>query len=221
MLDALVGVTQVLGRHTLLRVNYSYSDSSGYLTDPYKILSLVDPVTGDLVVIPPQLNGQLPVGVYFYEKRPDSRRKQSGYVELRRDFSGKVLQLDYRYATDNWKVDSHTVEARMRLPLGDLSYLEPQVRYYTQTAASFYRYSLPDTGTLPEFASADGRLGDLDTTTVGLKYGHRTEAGSEWSARLEFYRQKGHLKASQLIGDQLGTASPPDFNAVILQYTLS
>jgi len=28
-----------------LRLNYSYSDSSGYLTDPYKILSVVDPVT--------------------------------------------------------------------------------------------------------------------------------------------------------------------------------
>ena len=47
VLDLLLGVTQVLWRVDILRVNYSYSDSSGYLTDPYKILSVVDPVTGD------------------------------------------------------------------------------------------------------------------------------------------------------------------------------
>ena len=50
VLDVLLGVTQVLGRHTVLRVNLLvFSDSSGYLTDPYKILSVVDPVTGDLI----------------------------------------------------------------------------------------------------------------------------------------------------------------------------
>ena len=53
VLDVLLGFTQVLGRHSLLRVNYSYSDSSGYLTDPYKMLSVVDPVTGEPVVRTP------------------------------------------------------------------------------------------------------------------------------------------------------------------------
>jgi hypothetical protein len=32
--DALVGVTQVLGPRTLMQLNYSFSDSSGYLNDP-------------------------------------------------------------------------------------------------------------------------------------------------------------------------------------------
>lgn len=215
--DALLGVTQVLGRSTLMRVNLSYSDSSGYLTDPYKILSVVDPVTGELVTIPPQLNGQPPIGVYRFERRPDTRRKKGVYAELRHDFSGRVLQLGYRYSTDDWSIDSNTFEARLRLPLGDAYYLEPHVRYYTQTAASFYRYSLPDLPTLPEFASADARLGKLNTTTVGLKVGHRLASGNEMSARLEFYRQKGDVPASELIGNQVGNAKLPDFNAIILQ----
>ena len=33
-------------------------------------------MTGELVTIPPQLNGQLPTGVYRFESRPDSRRKK-------------------------------------------------------------------------------------------------------------------------------------------------
>lgn len=218
VLDVLLGMTQVLGRHSLLRVNLSYSDSSGYLTDPYKILSVVDPVTGELLTIPPQLNGQPPIGVYRYESRPDSRRRKGIYTELRQDFSGRVMQLGYRYSTDDWGIDSHTFEARLRLPLGESNYLEPHARYYMQSAADFYRYSLPDEALLPQFASADGRLGKLDATTIGLKFGHRLSSGNEMSARLELYRQKGKLPASQLIGEQIGTAKLPDFDAVILQF---
>jgi len=218
VLDVLLGVTQVLGRHSLLRVNYSYSDSSGYLTDPYKILSVVDPLTGEPVVRVPPPGADGPTGVYLFEHRPDSRRRQSLYGELRQDFSGKVLQLGYRYSTDDWEIDSHTLEGRLRLPLGESSYLEPHLRYYTQTAASFYRYSLADGAALPGFASADARLADLDAYTLGLKYAHQTSGGNEWSARLEFYHQVSKPPSETLIGNQAGNVQMPDFDAVILQF---
>jgi hypothetical protein len=218
VLDLLLGVTQVLGRHTVLRVNLSYSDSSGYLTDPYKILSVVDPVTGELIARTPPPGATGPVGVYRFERRPDSRRKQGLYTELRHDFSGKVLQVGYRFSTDDWEVDSHTLESRLHWPLGESNYLEPHFRYYTQTAASFYRYSLPNTGTLPEFASADARLADMSAMTVGLKFGHLTPRGNEWNARLEFYRQTAKAPNEVLIGNQIGNTQMPDFNAVIFQF---
>ena len=218
VLDLLLGVTQVLGRHSVLRLNYSYSDSNGYLTDPYKILSVVDPVTGELVAHTPAPGTSGPLGLYRYEGRPDTRRKQAMYAELRQDFGGKVLQVGYRYSTDDWQVDSHTLEARLRLPFGESNYLEPHLRYYTQTAASFYRYSLADTAPLPEFASADARLADLDSYTVGVKFGHVAPSGNEWSARLEFYDQKSKAPAATLIGNQVGSTRMPDFNAVILQF---
>ena len=215
--DVLLGVSQVLGRNTVMRVNFSYSDSSGYLTDPYKILSVVDPVTGDLIGQTPAPGASGPTGVYRFESRPDSRSKQALYAELRHDFSGKVLQLGYRYSTDDWDVDSHTLESRLRLPFGGSSYFEPHVRYYQQTAASFYRYSLAN-GTLPEFASADARLADMSAFTVGLKYGHATAGGNEWNARLEFYRQTAKAPNEVLIGNQIGHTQMPDFDAVILQF---
>ena len=218
VLDVLLGFTQVLGRHTLLRVNLSYSDSSGYLTDPYKILSVVDPVTGDLIGRTPAPGASGPSGVYRFESRPDSRRKDALYAEMRHDFSGKVLQIGYRYSTDDWEVDSHTLESRLRLPFGESSYLEPHVRYYQQTAASFYRYSLANTTPLPQFASADARLADMSAVTVGLKYGHVNAGGNEWNARLEFYRQTAKAPNDVLIGNQLGNTQMPDFNAVILQF---
>jgi hypothetical protein len=218
VLDLLVGVTQVLGRHSVLRLNYSYSDSSGYLTDPYKLLSVVDPVTGDPLVRTPAPGVAGPGGVYLFEHRPDSRRKQSLYGELRQDFSGKVLSLGYRYSTDDWEVDSHTLEGRFRIPIGESSYLEPHLRYYTQTAADFYRYSLADGATLPAFASADARLADLDAYTAGVKYARRTTGGNEWSARLELYHQTSNAPANMLIGNQADHVQMPDFDAVILQF---
>ena len=50
--DLLIGVTQVLNRHTIVQFNYSLSQADGYLTDPYKVLSVVDPVTGNPVAGP-------------------------------------------------------------------------------------------------------------------------------------------------------------------------
>jgi hypothetical protein len=217
--DVLLGVTQVLGRHTVLRVNLSYSDSSGYLTDPYKILSVVDPVTGELIERTPAPGASGPTGVYLYESRPDSRRKEGLYAEMRHDFGGKVLQVGYRYSTDDWEVDSHTLESRLRWPSGESSYFEPHVRYYQQTAASFYRYSLAGGGTpLPEFASADARLSDMNAITAGLKYGHENAGGNEWNIRLEYYQQKAKAPNEVLIGNQIGNTQMPDFNAVILQF---
>jgi hypothetical protein len=218
VVDLLLGVTQVLGRHTLLRVNLSYSDSSGYLTDPYKLLSVVDPVTGTPVTRTPPEGAAGPLNVYLFESRPESRRKEGIYAELRHDFSGKVLQVGYRFSSDDWQVDSHTLESRLRLPLGASSYLEPHLRYYRQTAASFYRYSLAGSEPLPQFASADARLAELDAVTAGLKYGHVNAGGNEWSARLEFYRQQSKAPTEVLIGGQLGNTRMPDFDAVILQF---
>jgi hypothetical protein len=217
VLDLLLGVTQVIGPSTVLRVNYSYSDSSGYLTDPYKILSVVDPVTGDTIERAPEAGALGPTGVYRYEARPDSRRKQGLYAELKQDFTGKVLGVSYRFATDDWGIDSHTLDARLRWPIGEFNYVEPHLRYYTQTAADFYRFSLLDGEPLPSFASADARLADFDGLTLGLKYGHRTVSGSEWNARIELYQQSGNLSGDQLIGNQSRRAQFPDLDAVIVQ----
>jgi hypothetical protein len=196
VLDLLLGFTQVVNRTTVLRVNYSYSDSSGYLNDPYKLLSVVDPLSGDTFARVPV--GQGPDGIYVYESRPDSRAKQSLYVEMKHAFATPVLHVAYRYMTDDWGIDSSTGEVRLRWPLG-AGYIEPQLRYYMQSAADFYRSSLVGGAALPRYASADLRLGDFDATTVGVKYGHDTASGNQWSIRAEYYQQ-------------------PDLSAMIVQF---
>jgi hypothetical protein len=208
VLDALVGVTQILGRRDILEFTYSYSQADGYLTDPYKILSVVDPVSGQLV---PAIDSEIPY-LYLFEHRPDKRTKQAGYVEWRHAFDRDSLALSARFMTDDWGIDSQTIEARYRWNINGDSYLEPQLRWYTQTAADFYKTVLFDGDALPDFASADTRLADMDAYTVGAKYAHSTPNG-EWSVRLAYYRQEPDPSPDALVGDLAG------FDELILPMT--
>lgn len=218
IVDLVVGVTQVISKNLLVQANYSYSDSSGYLNDPYKILSVVDAVTGDAVPIAQTPGTDGPSHLNLYELRPDSRSKHSLYAQTKYYMDGKVLDASYRYMTDDWEIDSHTVDLRLRWPLSGGNYLEPHLRFYTQTAAEFYQLNLIDGDPLPEYASADYRLGDFDAITAGLKYGWTTRGSNDMHVRLELYRQSGNISPDQLIGNQVDQDNYPDLNAIIFQF---
>ncbi len=219
VLDLILGMTQVLSRSSVLRVNYSFSDSSGYLNDPYKFLSVVDPTTGDTIGRSPAPGLDGPTGLYVFENRPDARTKHSLYGEWKQYLGGKVLGTSYRFMTDDWGIDSHTLDARLRFPMGETTFIEPHVRYYTQTAADFYRFSLSAGQVLPQFASADYRLSDFDAVTFGVKFGRETRGGNEWSARLEYYQQSSNVPSDQLIGNQVNREQMLDLKAVIAQFS--
>ena len=180
--DIMIGFTQVINRRMVAQLNYSYSMVDGYLNDPYKRLSRVN------------ANGE--TLDYVYESRPDSREKQSVFAQTKYNFAADwlndtVLDVSYRYMWDDWQIDSHTVDSRFYIPIGTSSYLEPHFRVYQQTAADFYRPFLYESDDeLPAYASADLRIGEMTTYTVGLKYGTLVNGDDELSFRLELYTQK-------------------------------
>ena len=206
--DLLLGVTQVVNRRTLTQLNYSHNASSGYLTDPYKIVSIVDGTTGETVD-------------YRYEKRPDSRARDAVFWKLVYRLPEDVIHLSYRYLWDDWGVTSHTADIKYRYELGGGDYVQPHLRYYVQTAADFYRHSLINGAALPEHASADYRLGDLTTITAGLKYGWSPTKRANWSARVEYMLQSGESHPSDAIGVQRDQNLFPDVAAWILQVSYS
>lgn len=219
VLDLVLGVTQVVGRNTVMQLNYSYSDTSGYQTDPYRVISVIDGATGDLVPRTPTPGIDGPSHEFRYENRPDERAKHSLYAQAKHFLGGKVLDVSYRYMTDDWDIDSHTADLRLRWPINETSYLEPHLRFYTQREAEFYTVSLIDGQALPAFASNDYRLGNFDAITAGLKYGWTTGRGHDASLRLELYQQRGDIPGGQLIGSQVGTVNYPDLDAIIAQFS--
>jgi hypothetical protein len=110
----------------------------------------------------------------------------SSVYHLSRD----VVYASYRYYADDWRVRSHTADARYRLEMAHENYLQPHLRYYQQTAARFYAPGLVAGAPLPAYASSDYRLGPLRTATIGLTYGfHVAHVPGTISARAEYVRQ--------------------------------
>jgi hypothetical protein len=199
---ALAGVTQVLARNWLTQLNYTFDHSQGYLTDPYRILSLLD-ATGE-------------VTGYRYENRPDSRTRQSLYWLNKVALGPSVLDVTYRRGKDSWDINSDTVEAHLRIALSSATYLEPLARWYHQGAASFYNLYLNGTGAAPLYASADPRLAAFVGTTFGLKFGVTVIRNGELSLRLEQYEQRPSNQSSNLAELQ-GLNLNPNLRATIAQ----
>ena len=213
--DILLGVTQVIDRHSLVQFNLSLSESSGYLSDPYKILSVVDPVTGEPVAAPPANGLEY---LYLYDHRPDTRDKQSLYGLYKRDIGGNVFDVSYRYMTDDWDIVSHTIDLHYRWNFDRGSYFQPHLRFYSQTAADFYQTVLFDGAPLPTHATADYRLSEFDGITVGVKFGWPTRRG-EMSGRLELYEQTGVASPGSSVGSLQNFDLNPALDAIIAQFS--
>ncbi|NOQ88746.1 MAG: DUF3570 domain-containing protein [Gammaproteobacteria bacterium] len=213
--DFLVGLTQVINRHTLIEANYSYGVSDGYLSDPFKIVTVVDPVTGlpDNTALAAIDGDNLP---YIYENRPDSRQRNNLFFRVAHHLTQDVIHLSYRYFWDDWGITSNTLDFKYRYEMGR-SYLQPHVRYYMQDAADFYRHNLvqgvdvdSSGNVLLAEVSSDSRLAKFTSNTLGLKYGYVLGKDSELSIRGEF------LKQTFDDGNVSSIEETPDLDAVIL-----
>ena len=202
--DFLLGWTQVMNRRWLMMLNYNLSTSSGYHTDPYKVLTLVDASGEPLEAESFGEDNIGPGDAQVFERRPDKRTKHAVYWENRYTLDNDdVIAGSYRFMTDDWGISSHTLDFKYRWVMENDWYLQPHVRYYMQTAADFWHESL----TVAEYnqvratnddASADYRLGDLTDVTVGLRLGRELSKGREWSARLELMQQSGDTDAAEV-----------------------
>jgi hypothetical protein len=209
IIDLLFGVTQVIDKTSLFQVNLSLSESDGYLTDPYKFVSIVDSVTGE------------PVDQLF-ENRPDSRSRQSLFGKYKKMFTNKdILTASYRYMTDDWGIDSHTFDVTYRFRFNSGYFIQPHLRWYTQTEADFYYYFRRDDQRVPGDASADYRLGDMDAVTYGFKFGKAIDERHVWSVRLERYEQTGDSSPSEAFGQLDQQDLYPDVTATIVQASYS
>ena len=176
--DVVLGLTQAMSRRWLLQFNYAYGQSNGYQNDPYRVISVVDGKTG------------APVN-YLYESRPDSRRRQSVYLDNKFALPGNTLEISGRYFWDNWGISSTTLDVADRVPIAGGVYLEPHLRWYKQSAADFFRNYLISGQALPQFASSDTRLGKFTALTYGLTLGWNISQYTEVYLRGEHYTQSG------------------------------
>jgi hypothetical protein len=141
--------SQVIDRSSAFQATFSYQNGSGFLSDPYKLVSVA--------------------GANLADSRPDARNQFAIMGRYRRHFARVLgtLHADYRFYFDDWDVNAHTVELAWYQSLFDRVTIVPSVRYYTQSQADFYGpYFLTSPG---DHASSDYRLSPFGALSGKLR----------------------------------------------------
>jgi len=215
--SATAGITQVLTRDAQIQANVGYTDSRGYLSNPYKLVEVafIDPAQQFLSPSPDAL--YVDVGAIF-EKRPDVRRqwlanlRYAQYIEA----TDAALHVNYAYFSDDWGIRAHTLELEWAQPFANGWMLTPMARYYTQSAANFYTpYLVTDQGQtvtrtdpvtgqattspfdlskLPAYYSSDYRLSAFGTLGGGFTLAKQFGKGVTASLGYTYFRHAGSLK---------------------------
>ncbi|MHC5067227.1 MAG: DUF3570 domain-containing protein, partial [Planctomycetota bacterium] len=200
VVDVLVGWTQVLTSRSLFKSNLVFGQDDGYITDPYKILSVVDPLTGEPVANVDQR--------YVSEHRPDSKTRWAWYTAYQHQLGEDVVRGSYRFYSDDWGISSHTVDAHYRWQATVAVFVEPHLRWYSQGQADFYHTSLRE-GENYDYASADYRLADMTAITLGLTVGYDINPTNQVRLTVEHYQQDADpsavigVQAQQDLKDEL------------------
>lgn len=156
-----LGFSQVLTRNSLLGLDLEVITDEGYLENPYRQNRYLDP-------------GDATAYLYQPERYPDSRTSTAValrglyYLPYRASIRG-----EYRYFTDSWGIEAHTVELAYVHGLNARWSLEGSLRYYTQDAADFYADLFPYENS-QTYLARDKELSALSGTTIA------TGAVYEW-----------------------------------------
>ncbi len=212
VIEFATGLTQVIDRRSLFQLRFTRTDNSGYLNDPYKILSIIEDQDE------PTLGSSLE---YRFENRPDSRDINSLFFGYKRDMVGDVLDISVQHSEDDWDIESTTLELRYRYNMAGSAYIQPHIRWYRQQEAKFFYHSLLSSESLPENASADTRIAAFDAWTVGVRYGGKYHANSRYSFVVEYYTQNGESYPDDAVGLQTQQDLFPQLKTLIFKYIFS
>ncbi len=162
--DFLIGVNQLLGPKSYITADFTYGNEAGYLSDPYR---------GVMIANSDQSNPN--DAALNPEKRPRHRTKQIIYLSWTQfidPLKGSV-EVGYRYFHDSYEINAQTFDLSWHQKIGRKVVVSPSFRYYYQTAANFYYEIVPNISPLPVAYSADYRLSELESFTLGLRVTYR------------------------------------------------
>jgi Protein of unknown function (DUF3570) len=168
-----LGLSQVLTRNLLLGLNYETDENAGYLRSPYRGVRFVN------------AGGQVQFGP---ANTPDTRTGNAVSAQLKYYLPWRAsVDGSYRYYTDTWGINSHTVRIGYTQPVRSWTF-DASARYYRQTPATFYG-DLFAFDNAQNFESRDRELAQFHSLTLGV--GASYEFKPTWPS----FIQRGTLNA--------------------------
>ncbi len=154
-------VTQTLSPLTLMRFGLDASRVSGYQNNPYRAVFVLGSPT--------------------LENHPRERLRLACFFKLNTYFkpARASLWLDYRLYGDDWGIVSNTIGLKLHQQISQRLLIRYRYRFYTQTAADFYRANYPLL-TSSAFYTDDYKLEPFDSHLFGfmISYGLEPLAGA-------------------------------------------
>ncbi|MGB6603717.1 MAG: DUF3570 domain-containing protein, partial [Steroidobacteraceae bacterium] len=148
------GVSQIITRNMLLDLNYEIDTDQGYLANPYREIRYLSP--GGLgFTLAPQ--------VY-----PNTRTSNAASVLVKYYLPWRAaLTAQYRYYHDTWAVVGDTFELGYTLPVWHRWVFDTNLRYYTQSHASFFSDLFPRAD-YQNYEARDRELAAFESYTAGF-----------------------------------------------------
>lgn len=206
-----LGLSQVLGKNTLFQSTLNYTHQRGYLSNPYKYVYVRGEITAEEyaeienTIGDPDRSANLDwngitrlemVGIeLFRDSRPKQRNLWSWSNRINQHLPSlnATVHLDYRFFTDDWSVNSHTMEVKWFQSLANGWTVTPSLRYYSQSQADFFApYFLAPRE--DGFYSSDFRLSAFGTLGGGLTVTKEFARGIKLETGFEYTAHAGNLK---------------------------
>ena len=186
-----LGWTWVFGSRDVADLSLSLMNLSGYLTDPYKVVPIGSP--DSLQNVP--------------ENRPTTRSRRAAVLRYSHYFLWDAsINVLYRYYNDDWSISAHTLDLTYNHRLSPDWVVSPEIRIYTQTAASFFANRFPEPQPL---MSADYRLSPFTSFLGGLTLSHRLNEAFSANVGATFQTQHSNdpIQLVTNVPGERGTAS--------------
>ncbi len=156
-----LGFSQVLTRNLLVGLDLEVVTDEGFLQNPYRQNRYLDPNDATAFLYQP-------------ERYPETRTSTAVAARAMYHLPYRAsIRGEYRYFTDTWGINAHTIELGYVHALNQHWSLEGSVRYYTQGEADFYSdlYAYENSQT---HLARDKEMSSFSGTTFG------TGAVYEW-----------------------------------------
>jgi len=141
--------TQVVSPTTMVRVGVEYNIVDGLQHNPYRNV-----YAG---------------GTNVPERHPSERQRRDAFVKVNQYLPNRSsAKLSYRLYNDDWGIDSHEIGTRLNQYLTGGVFARYEYRWYTQTAADFWRDEYATTNGVDGWRTGDYRMGALSSHLFGL-----------------------------------------------------
>ncbi|WP_347986934.1 DUF3570 domain-containing protein [Methylomonas sp. AM2-LC] len=208
-------LSQVMNKNDVWTAGLGYTRTTGFQSNPYKSVTMfyLDPnwrnnnfngLAADALPGVQYASG----GAMQTEKRPELRNQltlDTSYLHYMESLNA-AAKLGYSFFMDDWGINAHTFDGEWRQDLGGSWLLTPHVRYYSQSAASFYgpyffsycngctQFDPNNNYGAPNAFSSDQRLSAYGTLSGGVSLSKQFAKGLSLELGFEYYTHKSALK---------------------------